>query len=802
MTELCKIMNHYGSDKGSGWHNYTTTYHDLFKKKREEELNVFELGIGDAVFVQYSQHDAKSGASIRGWRDYFPNANVYGGDIDKTVLFEDDRIKTFYCDQLDSAVIKEMWENPELKDKKFDIIIDDGLHEFDANINFFRNSFHKLKDDGIFIIEDLHQITLPRFKEALPELKLEFPHLDFSILEILNPQNYSDNNIVVIQRKNLVNHIDIVPSEANIKLRLAAEESLKKLMHASGKAGVNVNPESFVLEHKKKVVDCFTFYNELDVLELRLTELYDVVDYFILVEADHTHKGDSKSLIFEENKERFSKWSDKIINISVSFPSHLDVWGREKYQRNAFMPVLYSLGLKNEDIVLITDADEIPDPERITYIKNTQKIEGIFKLEMDMYFACLSNKQVNVKWYHPKLMNWGTLKNSTPDECRLNFNCQWWEKGGWHLTYFGDPSKISNKLQNFAHQEYNSERFTNEEHILNSVKEGKDLFGETRIYEKINPSKNQYLPKNWKILEKFEDLYSSYGNTESIKSQDKKNLVLGTAIDFGIEDIKKFVKSFRRFNKVDDLYLVLQYGISKELKDFLDLYDVNILYNESMKFTGIHINNSRFIKYLDFVTENSDKYNHILLSDTRDVIFQKNIFDKLPAEDFIYFAEEDETECIKDNVFNSYPVTVAFGEKMLEFLGPKKILCAGTTIGSLSNITVYLREMVSNLYNIHSINHTTLKQSVDQAIHNFLYYEKESIFKNPLVKQSGDLMATVGITSSRSPEKITVAMGEALDFLNDRKSSLSISVNGKIPSVIHQFDRSISMTEFYNKIYE
>ena len=84
----------------------------------------------------------------------------------------------------------------------------------------------------------------------------------------------------------------------------------------------------------KKVIDCFTFYNELEILELRLEELYDVVDLFILVEAEKTHKGENKRFIFEENKWRFEKWIDKIINVKAYYPSNIDdPWSREKFVR-------------------------------------------------------------------------------------------------------------------------------------------------------------------------------------------------------------------------------------------------------------------------------------------------------------------------------------------------------------------------------------------------------------------------------------------------------------------------------------
>ena len=136
----------------------------------------------------------------------------------------------------------------------------------------------------------------------------------------------------------------------------------------------------------KKVIDCFTFYNELEILELRLEELYSSVDHFILVEAEKTHKGENKRFIFEENKWRFEKWEDKIIHVKTYYPSHIDdPWGREKFQRNSFMPTLYTLGLSDNDIIFITDVDEILNSERVNYIKNSYDLNCINKMEMITY---------------------------------------------------------------------------------------------------------------------------------------------------------------------------------------------------------------------------------------------------------------------------------------------------------------------------------------------------------------------------------------------------------------------------------
>ena len=144
-NELCELMAKYGSDKGSlshnGRHNYTAFYYEMFKDVRNEALNIFELGLGTNNIDVFSNMgpDGKPGASLRAWREFFPNAQIYGGDIDVRILFQEERIKTYYCDQRTPDTIKDMWTNPDLNDLTFDIIIDDGLNDFMGNKFFFEN---------------------------------------------------------------------------------------------------------------------------------------------------------------------------------------------------------------------------------------------------------------------------------------------------------------------------------------------------------------------------------------------------------------------------------------------------------------------------------------------------------------------------------------------------------------------------------------------------------------------------------------------------------------------------------------
>lgn len=201
-TELCKIMTEFGSDKGRGHHNYTIFYDKLFNQLRKEELLVFELGLGtNNVDVPSNMGiEGIPGASLRGWKKYFENSLIYGADIDERILFDEDRIKTFVCDQTNPDSIKKLWDNDILKNKEFDIIIEDGLHEFNANLIFLENSIHKLKNGGIYICEDLTNSTVSKFESILNKLREKFKDCAFSIERLPHEFNVNDNNLLVIKK--------------------------------------------------------------------------------------------------------------------------------------------------------------------------------------------------------------------------------------------------------------------------------------------------------------------------------------------------------------------------------------------------------------------------------------------------------------------------------------------------------------------------------------------------------------------------------------------------------------------------
>lgn len=198
-TPLCEIMNAEKSDKGNGHHNYTLEYYRLFNEIKDKIKTVFEVGLGTNNLDVPSNMgiEATPGASLRGWRNFFLNATIYGADIDSRVLFTEPRINTFYVDQTDTITIHKMWNDDKLKDIDFDIIIDDGLHEVNANITFLKNSYLKLKSNGIYIIEDVVLSKLNNYIFELNNLRDQF-NFNYDIKILGNPNNYYDNCLIVI----------------------------------------------------------------------------------------------------------------------------------------------------------------------------------------------------------------------------------------------------------------------------------------------------------------------------------------------------------------------------------------------------------------------------------------------------------------------------------------------------------------------------------------------------------------------------------------------------------------------------
>jgi hypothetical protein len=160
MNDIIRLFEKYKLDKLR--HRYHNLYWDLLNDKKEIYENVLEIGIGTidetkpSSMFEYKkvlEQDYTFGNSLRAWRDYFTNANVYGIDVDENTMFEEDRIKTFCSSSMD----KDTMDNILSKLPQFDMVIDDGLHTMEANLETLKIVFPYLKNGGIYVIEDINQ---------------------------------------------------------------------------------------------------------------------------------------------------------------------------------------------------------------------------------------------------------------------------------------------------------------------------------------------------------------------------------------------------------------------------------------------------------------------------------------------------------------------------------------------------------------------------------------------------------------------------------------------------------------------
>ncbi len=201
LNDLCKKFGcdkgyFDGSEKYFTWkpHSYTDLYDFLFSFQSENIKKVFELGIGtNKTFNEKLKRKSMPGASLRVWKEFFINAKIYGADIDEETLFEEDRIKTYIVDQFDASSVQKMWRK--IKVKNFDLIIDDGCHQYKGTINFFSNSVKFLRKNGFYIIEDIFYKDKEKYLRFFEQKKLNFFFVELSSLNKMK-----DNNLLIIKK--------------------------------------------------------------------------------------------------------------------------------------------------------------------------------------------------------------------------------------------------------------------------------------------------------------------------------------------------------------------------------------------------------------------------------------------------------------------------------------------------------------------------------------------------------------------------------------------------------------------------
>ena len=255
------------------------------------------------------------------------------------------------------------------------------------------------------------------------------------------------------------------------------------------------------------IYDCFQYFNEDHMVDLRLNILDEYVDYFVISESTKTHQGETKKINFDINK--FSKFKKKIKFLVADYKEKIDFKNHkggespvEQHQRNYLIN-----GLDNalpNDYVILSDSDEIPDLNQIKYIK---KKFVAFSQKMFMYKLNLQNlresnwigSKITKKKYITSMQDFRNLKFKNYPFWRLDKYNQQIINGGWHFSFLQTPTQILTKIRSFSHGEFNNEEI-NEENIKEKILNNKDIFGRDTELRKIeiDNSYPEYILKNKK----------------------------------------------------------------------------------------------------------------------------------------------------------------------------------------------------------------------------------------------------------------------------------------------------------------
>lgn len=279
-----------------------------------------------------------------------------------------------------------------------------------------------------------------------------------------------------------------------------------------------------------KTYDIFTFFNEIELLEIRLELLYNHVDYFVIVECDETFSGNKKEMFFEKNKNIFEKYKSKIVyfkntNIIKDFDSIHDKlnsdlttdferdvlnlcltsdnipkgevhWLKEFYQKEFLRKPLLDLNLNDDDLCFISDLDEIWNPNT----KQLIDFNNINRLRQLQYVYFLNNRS-NENWAGTIATKYGNIKNNCLNHIRTHSKNQYTfiENGGWHFSFIGGVERVIKKIESYGHQEYNTLSIKNS--INEKIKQNRDFidrpFGfwvdEKDLPTLLLENKNKYL---------------------------------------------------------------------------------------------------------------------------------------------------------------------------------------------------------------------------------------------------------------------------------------------------------------------
>lgn len=228
------------------------------------------------------------------------------------------------------------------------------------------------------------------------------------------------------------------------------------------------------------IVDAFLFYNEVDLLEIRLNELKEVVDLFVLVEGTRTFTGWPRVPLFQSVKDQFRNFPIRHV-VVTDMPQVTDPWGRERHQRDAIVRGLD--GVPDDARVLVSDVDEIPRASVVKAAAGRCHPESLQYFLQDFFYYYMTYK-IRGSWRGPRMLQASTLKRLGAQWARTRGR-EPVSNGGWHFSYMGGVHRIQEKLRAFSHQEYNNDRYNSVAHITQVLRDGVDLFGRNQQIDRL-----------------------------------------------------------------------------------------------------------------------------------------------------------------------------------------------------------------------------------------------------------------------------------------------------------------------------
>ena len=270
------------------------------------------------------------------------------------------------------------------------------------------------------------------------------------------------------------------------------------------------------------IYDCFQFFNELDMLKIRMHVMDPIVDYFVISEANETFSGLTKPYYYEENKDMFREFEHKIIHVTVTDTPEGGTHERDTFQKNAV-----TRGLANctdEDIIIFSDLDEIPNPEEIKKILDAGIEEDkVYHFAQRLFYCYLNMEEVSgkllsyagdfddanpKKWIGSKMLSYKMLREKGwqlgelrfPDKKEYGIRV---DNGGWHFGYMGGrgetdiKKRVKEKVISAAHQEYNN-KYTLDR-VEGRLLDGQDIFGRDAqfVRREIDESYPEYIRAHW-----------------------------------------------------------------------------------------------------------------------------------------------------------------------------------------------------------------------------------------------------------------------------------------------------------------